>query len=79
MSHFWIVVPAHLGILQNSGLLAEHMHGCLPLQKSSGENALGAADRMWASWTLTESFAEDVDDGLVDCEESDDELTRWSR
>ena len=59
---------------QNSGLLARHMHGCLPLDKSSCENALGVADRMWASWTLTRSFAEDVDDGLVDCEEIDDKI-----
>ena len=58
---------------QNSGLLAEHMHGCLPLDKSSGEEALGAADRMWASWTLTRSFAVDADGALEEREEIDDE------
>ena len=42
----------------DSGVLAEHMHGCLPLDKSSGKNALGVADWMWASWTLIRSFAE---------------------
>ena len=41
---------------------------------TSGDNALGAADRMWALWTLTKSFAEDVDGGLVESEEADDEF-----
>ena len=61
----------------NSGLRVEQMHGCLPLDNSSGEIALGAPDRICASWTSAKSLADGAEVGdaaLEDLEDIDEEL-----